>query len=91
MGYSPDVINKVSEARFLVFTSDYEGFGMVLIEAMSQGCACIACDYKGRQKEIIEDERQGLLCPPDDVDALASSLDRMITDVSYRKICQKAI
>ena len=38
---------------FFVLSSRYEGFGLVLIEAMSQGCAPVACDYKGRQREII--------------------------------------
>ena len=88
LGFREDVISLYKSSEIFVLSSRYEGFGMVLIEAMSQGCACIACDYKGRQKEIIENENQGLLCPPENVDALARALDRMITDVSYRKICQ---
>lgn len=88
LGFREDVISLYKYSEIFVLSSRYEGFGMVLTEAMSQGCACIACDYKGRQKEIIENENQGLLCPPEDVDALARALDRMITDVSYRKICQ---
>ena len=66
-------------------SSRYEGFGLVLIEAMSQGCACIACDYKGRQCEIIQNDSQGLCCEPDDVDALAEAMRKMITDDEYRE------
>ena len=69
-------------------SSRYEGFGMVLIEAMSQGCACIACDYKGRQSEIIQNDSQGIICPVEDVDSLASAIERMILDKSYREKCQ---
>lgn len=65
-------------------SSRYEGFGMVLIEAMSQGCACVACDYKGRQREIIPNDDFGLVCPAEDIDALASSLAKMISDNDYR-------
>ena len=62
---------------------------MVLIEAMSQGCAPIACDYMGRQKEIITNESEGLLCEPDNPKALADAIDRMIADKEYRLSVQK--
>ena len=41
------------KSEIFVLSSRYEGFGLVLIEAMSQGCALVACDYKGRQREIL--------------------------------------
>ncbi len=53
LGFRKDVKKLYQEASVFVLSSRYEGFGLVLIEAMSQGCACIACDYKGRQREII--------------------------------------
>ena len=88
LGFRDDVISLYKESEVFVLSSRYEGFGMVLIEAMSQGCACVACDYKGRQAEIITSEDQGLLCKSDDVKALSDSLDKMLTDDSYRKTCQ---
>ena len=59
LGFVEDMKSLYQKASIFVLSSRYEGFGLVLIEAMSQGCACIACDYKGRQKEI--------LCPDGDV------------------------
>ncbi len=59
LGFRKDVEKLYQDASIFVLSSRYEGFGLVLIEAMSQGCACVACDYKGRQREIIapkEDE-----------------------------------
>lgn len=53
LGFRKDVEKLYQEASIYVLSSRYEGFGLVLIEAMSQGCACVACDYKGRQREII--------------------------------------
>lgn len=77
------------KSAIFCLSSRYEGFGMVLIEAMSQGCACIACDYKGRQKEIITNDREGLICECNNVFALANSMDKMISDKEYRELVQK--
>lgn len=59
LGFRKDVEKLYQEASIFVLSSRYEGFGLVLIEAMSQGCACVACDYKGRQREIVCPEVQG--------------------------------
>lgn len=89
LGFRTDIVELYKESEIFVLSSRYEGFGMVLVEAMSQGCACVACDYKGRQKEIIEDSSQGLICAANDILSLSSALDRMIEDGEYRKKCQK--
>lgn len=77
------------KAEVFVLSSRYEGFGMVLTEAMSQGCACIACDYKGRQREIITDVSQGIICPTDDEIAIANALRKLLSDDEYRCNLQK--
>ena len=71
-------------AAIFVLSSRYDGFGLVLIEAMSQGCACVACDYKGRQSEIISSQEQGIICEPDNVDALAKAMLTLINDENKR-------
>ena len=45
------------EASILCMTSNFEGFGMVLIEAMSKGCVPIAFDSFTALHDIIEDDR----------------------------------
>lgn len=162
LGFRKDVEKLYQDASIFVLSSRYEGFGLVLIEAMSQGCACVACDYKGRQREIIapeEDEcldsflkfqdssvdgqkesedtsvsnskipqrlgtsekpdawsqgtlyersgertrnlnpetrnlpveacETGILCEPDNVEALAEAMAKMITDDEYRESVRK--
>ena len=106
LGFRKDVEKLYKEASIFVLSSRYEGFGLVLIEAMSQGCACVACDYKGRQREIlnptqdqpsetrnfkpetrnlpVEAYETGILCEPDNVEALAEGIQKMITDDEYR-------
>lgn len=88
LGFRTDIEELYKQSEIFVLSSRYEGFGMALIEAMSQGCACIACDYRGRQKEIISDDGMGLCCEPNSVEALANSIRKMIEDDWYRKRAQ---
>lgn len=89
LGFQNDMESLYKKSEIFVLSSRYEGFGLVLIEAMSQGCACVACDYKGRQREIIQDESQGLCCEPDHVEALADAIQKMTIDEDYRKTVQQ--
>ena len=50
----------------------------------------MACDFKGRQREIIRNDSEGLVCVPNDVDALALAIKKMIDDDMYRQKVQKA-
>lgn len=84
IGFIEDMTSVYQKAAIFVLSSRYEGFGLVLIEAMSQGCACIACDYNGRQREIITNENEGVVCPPDDIETLSLALEKVIDDETYR-------
>ena len=86
--FTPNIIEYYQKAEIFVLSSRYEGFGLVLLEAMSRGCACIACDYKGRQAEIIQDGIDGLLCTVDNTKLLSSKIGFLITNDSMRKLLQ---
>lgn len=88
LGFQNDMLPVYQRSSVFVLSSRYEGFGLVLIEAMSQGCACVAADYKGRQSEIIQNEHQGITCAVEDADALAAGLRRMMSDETYRERAQ---
>lgn len=88
LGFRNDIDDLYKKAEIFVLSSRYEGFGLVLIEAMSQGCACVACDYNGRQREIILDDSMGLCCEPEDINVLAKSIGKMVSDEKYRKQVQ---
>ncbi len=89
-GYCKDVLPLYRKSSIFILSSRYEGFGMVLIEAMSQGCACIACDFKGRQKEIITSDSEGMICCCNDVEALSKSINSMIHNSTYRENVRQA-
>ena len=88
LGGSQEIIKLYQKASIFVLSSRCEGFGMVLIEAMSQGCACIACDFNGRQREIIPSDKEGMVCRNCDEEALIDALSRMLTDETYRESCR---
>lgn len=88
LGFCTDMKKLYQEASIFVLSSRSEGLPMVLIEAMSQGCAPVATDFKGRTKEIITCDDEGLTCNPEDVNGLSSIMEKMISDDEYRRRVQ---
>lgn len=79
-GPTDNVMEKMMNASLLVLPSRSEGFGMVLIEAMACGLPCVAFDCPCGPRDIIQDGRNGLLVPPENVELLAKSIKQLITD-----------
>ena len=63
----------------LMATSEWEGFGRTLIEAMAVGTPVVASRLAGHI-EIIDHERTGLLVSPGDPDAFATAAHRVLTE-----------
>lgn len=89
LGYQSFMQPVYKHSSIFVLASRYEGFGLVLVEAMSQGCAPIACDYKGRQSEIITSDKEGIICQVNNVDEVSNALRKLIENEEYRFIIQK--
>ncbi len=73
-----------SEADIFVLPSLYEPFGIVFAEAMSFGLPIIATRVGGIP-ELVEDEGNGFLVPPGDVDLLADAIDNLSSDAELRE------
>jgi len=61
-----------------------EGFGMTVIEAGAHGLPVVAA-RSGAFPEVVRDGETGLLVPPDDADALAQALRRLIEEGALRR------
>jgi phosphatidylinositol alpha-1,6-mannosyltransferase len=70
-------------AAFFAMPSRNEGFGLVYVEAMRAGKACLAAP--GVAEEILEDGATGLVVDPETDGALPSALIRLFTDADFRE------
>ncbi len=84
-GFDSNPYKYMARAEFQVMTSDYEGYPVTLIEALSVGCPVISTDCPTGPREIIQQGKNGLLVPQGDVQAIAKAMDGLFTDNSLRQ------
>lgn len=72
-----DVMPELTSSDILCLTSEYEGFGIVLIEAMQNEVPVMAMEYVGVH-DIINDGEDGIIVPFGDVDAYAERLRHLM-------------
>ncbi len=72
------------DARFFVLSSDEEGLGIVLLEAMSCGLAAIST-RSGGPELVIADDETGILTPTREVEPLARAMERLHLDSGLRE------
>lgn len=72
-------------ARMLVLSSRYEGFGMVLLEAMALGTPVVSTDCPTGPRDLLDGGDSGLLVPPGDIDAMADAILKLLNDASLRE------
>ncbi|MEM9075514.1 MAG: glycosyltransferase family 4 protein [Bacteroidota bacterium] len=88
-GFCSDVATIMSQAEIFVLSSRREGLPMVLIEALSQGMACVAFDCITGPSEIIENNKNGLLIANQDKGKLSEGILYLIENEEVRAKFQK--
>lgn len=79
----PRLVDVYREADVFVFPSNYEGFGVAVLEAMAAGLPIVATST-GVAGDALVDRDSALLVPPRDPEALAQAIDRLIADEALR-------
>lgn len=83
MGWQPNAAALMAGLDVLLVPSLWEGFGLVMLEAMAQRVPVIASAVSAIP-EIVIPEETGLLVPPRDVPALATAMLRLLDDPALR-------
>ncbi len=79
-----DNTNGSSKAALPVFSSRDEGQGLALVEAMACGVPAVSFDCPPGPAYIIQDQIDGILVPPEDVDSLAEAVIMLLNDNKKR-------
>ena len=90
VGYQSDPSPYFARAKVLAFPSRREGWGLVLVEAMANGCVPVAFDSYGAVHDIIDDGVNGFVVPAFDLGAFAASLRKLMDDANVCAEMQNA-
>ena len=89
-GRTNDVEKEYLNSSLFVSTSRFEGFGMVLTEAMVCGLPVISFDCPWGPRSIITDGEDGILVENGNINLLASSLSSLMSNETLRRSMSKA-
>jgi len=89
LGFKNNPFKYIKHAKYLVMSSRYEGFGMVLIEALACETPVVAFNCPIGLNEIIQHNINGLLIEHQNVEALTNGMNTLIEDCDLYKHCKK--
>lgn len=84
MGRTTHLDDELAAASIFVLSSRFEGFPMVVLEAMAHGLPVVAFDCHTGPGDILTDGWDGILVPPRDVTALATRIRELVENPARR-------
>ncbi|MCF0197051.1 MAG: glycosyltransferase, partial [Bacteroidaceae bacterium] len=82
---TPDIVAEYEQSELYVMSSRFEGFGLVLVEAMSCGVPVLSFDCPHGPSDIITDGQDGYLIPLGDIDSFAERICYLIEHPEERQ------
>ncbi len=77
-GYTTEPLAVFRGALASVYPTTTEGFGLSILEALSNGCPVISYDVNYGPREMVEPGKNGELVPPGDIGAIAEAMRRVL-------------
>ena len=85
LGFVSDVQSYYNRTSIVCMTSDYEGWGMVLMEAQTNGCVAMAFDCSAGVREILSPSwTNGVLVSPNRIKVYAKALSKLMSNDELR-------
>jgi len=95
VGQKDNIKDYYIQCDMYVLSSRFEGFPNVLVEALSNNCACIATDCPTGPNEIIKNGENGLLVENENEEELKKAIDKLYYDEKlknkFRRNAQKSV
>ena len=85
LGFTNNPFAYMKQADIFAITSDFEGFGNVIVEAMACGTPVVATDCNYGPREILEDGTFGILIPVGNHTALVNAFKFLLDNPEKRK------
>ena len=85
MSATNDIAEEFSMSSLYVMSSRYEGFGLVLAEAMTCALPCVSFDCPYGPREIIKDGEDGFLVKNEDIKDLAHKMAQLMSNTNLRR------
>lgn len=85
VGAQSDVDTYYQHADLFVLSTKSEGLGMVIIEAMGNGCPVISTDVPYGPRDILGSNDYGILCPVGDSEKMSVAIEELLNDKQKRK------
>lgn len=83
-GVTDRIKEEYAHSAFYVMTSRYEGLPMVLIEALTCGLPLVSFDCEWGPRDVIEENKNGVLVPMGDIEALIKQMKRLMDCMQMR-------
>lgn len=84
LGYQNNVVDLLNASDIFVLPSFREGLSRSLMEAMAIGLPCIVSNIRGN-RDLIEDNVQGYLCNPCDINSFYNKIEHLVSNPIIRK------
>ena len=88
-GWQKDLISYYKTANLFLLTSEFEGYGMTLIEAGASGCPIVTTKVGIAKTNLFRNDENSLVCPVDDINCIFEAISGLIHDNTKRELFKR--